>query len=182
MHGRDARAGRKIVLLIAAATWRGASPGVLVGGHELTVVGKDSDGAEAVAADIGGAGTVKTAVAGEPIEGEVVVLAVYSRTLASPPSSTPTSSPGSRRGYHEPRERVLRRARGAARRLRHLAALAGGARWVKAFDTTFAIPLRAGEVVGHKLDVLIAGDDEDGRARSPQSPATAGSTRSTWAR
>jgi hypothetical protein len=47
---------------------------------------------------------------------------------------------------------------------------------------TFAIPLRAGEVVGHKLDVLIAGDDEDGRARSPQSPATAGSTRSTWAR
>jgi hypothetical protein len=45
---------------------------------------------------------------------------------------------------------------------------------VKAFDTTFAIPLRAGEVVGHKLDVLIAGDDEDGRARSPQSPATAG--------
>jgi predicted dinucleotide-binding enzyme len=63
-----------------------------------------------------------------------------------------------------------------------LAALAGGARWVKAFDTTFAIPLRAGEVVGHKLDVLIAGDDEDGRARSPQSPATAGSTRSTWAR
>jgi predicted dinucleotide-binding enzyme len=53
---------------------------------------------------------------------------------------------------------------------------------VKAFDTTFAIPLRAGEVVCHKLDVLIAGDDEDGRARSPQSPATAGSTRSTWAR
>jgi predicted dinucleotide-binding enzyme len=53
---------------------------------------------------------------------------------------------------------------------------------VKAFDTTFAIPLRAGEVVGHKLDVLIAGDDEDGRATSPQSPATAGSTRSTWAR
>jgi len=182
VHGRDARAGRKIVLLIAAATWRGASPGVLAGGHDLTVVGKDSEGAEAVAADIGGAGTVKTAVAGEPIEGEVVVLAVYSRTLASPPSSTPTSSPGSRRGYHEPRERVLRRARGAARRLRHLAALAGGARWVKAFDTTFAIPLRAGEVVGHKLDVLIAGDDEDGRARSPQSPATAGSTRSTWAR
>jgi hypothetical protein len=112
---------------------------VLAGGHDLTVVGKDSEGAEAVAADIGGAGTVKTAVAGEPIEGEVVVLAVYSRTLASPPSSTPTSSPGSRRGYHEPRERVLRRARGAARRLRHLAALAGGARWVKAFDTTFAI-------------------------------------------
>jgi hypothetical protein len=39
-----------------------------------------------------------------------------------------------------------------------LAALDGGARWVKAFNTTFAIPLTGGEVVGHKLDVLIAGD------------------------
>ena len=73
---------------------RGIGSRVLAGGHDLTVVGKDSRRAEAVAADIGGGGIVKTAVTGDPIEGEVVVLAVYSRTLASPPSSTPTSSPG----------------------------------------------------------------------------------------
>jgi hypothetical protein len=37
-----------------------------------------------------------------------------------------------------------------------LAALAGGARWVKAFNTTFAIPLKSGTVAGDKLDVLLA--------------------------
>jgi hypothetical protein len=35
---------------------------VLAGGRDLTVPGKDSKGAEAAAADIGGDGTVKTAV------------------------------------------------------------------------------------------------------------------------
>jgi 8-hydroxy-5-deazaflavin:NADPH oxidoreductase len=56
---------------------RGIGSRVLAGGHDLTVVGKDSGRAEAVAADIGAAGTVKTAVTGDPIAGEVVVLAVY---------------------------------------------------------------------------------------------------------
>jgi predicted dinucleotide-binding enzyme len=46
-----------------------------------------------------------------------------------------------------------------------LAAVAGGARLVKAFSTTFATPLRAGDVAGHKLDVLIAGDDEDAKGK-----------------
>jgi hypothetical protein len=53
---------------------------VLAGGHDLTVVGRDSEGAEAVAADRGGAGTVKTAVAGEPIEGEDAVVARSTRS------------------------------------------------------------------------------------------------------
>jgi 8-hydroxy-5-deazaflavin:NADPH oxidoreductase len=46
-----------------------------------------------------------------------------------------------------------------------LAALAGGARWVKAFTTTFAIPLKSGTVAGHKLDVLLAGDDADAKGK-----------------
>lgn len=41
-----------------------------------------------------------------------------------------------------------------------LAKLAGGARFVKAFNTTFAGTLKSGEVAGQKLDVLIAGDDD----------------------
>jgi hypothetical protein len=56
---------------------RGIGSRVLAGGHNLTVVGKDSSRAGAVAAALGAAGTVKTAVTGEPIGGEVVVLAVY---------------------------------------------------------------------------------------------------------
>jgi 8-hydroxy-5-deazaflavin:NADPH oxidoreductase len=56
---------------------RGIGSRVFAGGHDLTVVGKDFERAEAVAADIAGAGTVKTAVSGDPIEGHVVALAVY---------------------------------------------------------------------------------------------------------
>ena len=43
---------------------------------------------------------------------------------------------------------------------RELAELAPDARFVKAFNTTFANTLSSGEVAGHSLDVLIAGDDE----------------------
>jgi len=122
---------------------RGIGSRVLAGGHDLTVVGKDSERAEAVAADIGGDGTVKTAVAGDPIEGVVVVLAVY---------------------YPD--------ARAAAQQYAHQ--LAG--------NTTFAGPLTSGDVAGHKLDVLIAGDDGDAKGKVAALAATAGSTRSTWAR
>ena len=45
-----------------------------------------------------------------------------------------------------------------------LAGLAPDARFVKAFNTTFAGTLTAGEVSGHKLDVLIAGDDDEAKA------------------
>src|SRR5919198_233484 len=56
---------------------RGIGSRVLAGGHDLTVVGKDSERAEAVANDLGGSGSLKTATGGDPIEGDVVVLAVY---------------------------------------------------------------------------------------------------------
>jgi 8-hydroxy-5-deazaflavin:NADPH oxidoreductase len=36
---------------------------------------------------------------------------------------------------------------------------------VKAFNTIFAGPLSSGEVAGDKLDVLIAGDDEDAKGQ-----------------
>jgi predicted dinucleotide-binding enzyme len=36
---------------------------------------------------------------------------------------------------------------------------------VKAFNTTFAIPLKSGTVAGHKLDVLLAGDDADAKGK-----------------
>ena len=39
-----------------------------------------------------------------------------------------------------------------------------GARVVKAFNTTFAGTLAAGEVDGHPLDVFLASDDEEAKA------------------
>jgi predicted dinucleotide-binding enzyme len=43
------------------------------------------------------------------------------------------------------------------------AAAPEGAAVVKAFNTTFAGPLRAGQVAGRPLDVLIAGDDGEAK-------------------
>jgi predicted dinucleotide-binding enzyme len=145
---------------------RGIGSRVLAGGHDLTVVGKDSERAEATAADIGGEGSVKTAVSGDPLEGDVIVLAVY--------------YPDARRAVEEYGEELAGKvvvditnplnetfdglvvpADGSA--TQELAGLGSGARLVKAFNTTFAGTLTAGEVAGHKLDVFIAGDDEDAK-------------------
>ncbi len=46
-----------------------------------------------------------------------------------------------------------------------IAKLLSGARVVKAFNTTFAATLAAGDVAGQQLDVLIAGDDENAKAQ-----------------
>jgi 8-hydroxy-5-deazaflavin:NADPH oxidoreductase len=147
---------------------RGIGSRVLAGGHDLTVVGKDSQRAEAVAADLGGAGTVKTAITGDPIEGEVVVLAVYypdARVVAEQYADqlagkvvVDITNP-----VNESFDELVVPPGGSA--TDELAALAGGARFVKAFNTTFATPLTAGEVAGQRLDVLIAADDEDAKGK-----------------
>ncbi len=45
-----------------------------------------------------------------------------------------------------------------------LSKLAPEAQWVKAFNTTFAGTVSAGEVAGQQLDVLLAGDEDDAKA------------------
>jgi 8-hydroxy-5-deazaflavin:NADPH oxidoreductase len=147
---------------------RGIGSRVLAGGHDLTVVGKDSGSAEAVAADIGGAGSVRTAVAGDPIEGEIVVLAVYYPDARGVAEQYADQLAGKvvvdiTNPVNETFDGLVVPPDGSA--TAELAALAGGARWVKAFNTTFAAPLTAGEVAGHKLHVLIAGDDEEAKGK-----------------
>jgi 8-hydroxy-5-deazaflavin:NADPH oxidoreductase len=147
---------------------RGIGSRVLAGGHGLTVVGKDTEKAEAVASDLGGEGSVKTAATGDPIEGDVVVLAVY--------------YPDARRAVEDHRDQLSGKVvvditnpvnetfdglvvppDGSA--TSELASLAPDARFVKAFNTNFANTLTSGEVAGHKLDVLLAGDDEAAKAK-----------------
>jgi predicted dinucleotide-binding enzyme len=147
---------------------RGIGTRVLAGGHDLTVVGKDSERAEAVAADIGGAGTVRTAVTGDPIPGEIVVLAVYDPDARAAVEEYADQLAGKvvvdiTNPLNETFDGLVVPPDGSA--TAELAALAGGARFVKAFNTTFATPLTAGDVAGHKLDVLIAGDDDDAKGK-----------------
>nr|WP_078856701.1 NAD(P)-binding domain-containing protein [Streptomyces sp. NBRC 109706] len=51
---------------------------------------------------------------------------------------------------------------------------APGAPVVKAFNTTFATTLLSGQVAGLPLDVLIAGDDEDAKARVAELASSGG--------
>jgi 8-hydroxy-5-deazaflavin:NADPH oxidoreductase len=146
---------------------RGIGSRVLAGGHNLTVVGKDSQSAEAVAAELGDGASVKTAVTGDPIEAEVLVLAVYYPDARAAVEQHGDQLAGTTvvdisNPVNETYDGLVVPPDGSA--TQELASLAPGARFVKAFNTTFAGTLAAGEVSGHKLDVLIAGDDDEAKA------------------
>jgi 8-hydroxy-5-deazaflavin:NADPH oxidoreductase len=141
---------------------RGIGSRVIAGGHGLTVVGKDAERAEAVVSDIGGG----TATTGDPIEGDVVVLAVYYPDARSIVEQHGDQLAGKvvvdiTNPVNETFDDLVVPADSSA--TAELAALAPDARFVKAFNTTFATTLREGEVSGQKLDVLIAGDDEQAK-------------------
>jgi predicted dinucleotide-binding enzyme len=147
---------------------RGLGSRVLAGGHDLTVVGKDQQRAEAVAADLGGQGRVETAVDGDPIEGEVVVLAVYYPEARAAVKQYADQLAGKvvvdiTNPVNATFDGLVVPPDGSA--TNELAGLAPDARFVKAFNTTFAGPLTQGEVDGQTLDVLMAGDDEEAKAQ-----------------
>jgi len=141
---------------------RGIGSRVLAGGHGLTVVGKDQVRAESVATDLGGEGKISTAVVGDDLGGDVIVLAVYypdareavaqyRDQLAGKPVVDITNP------VNESFDALVVPADSSASQ--ELSQLAPNAQFVKAFNTTFANTLSSGEVGGHTLDVLIAGDD-----------------------
>lgn len=158
----------RITLIGTGNMARGLGSRVLAGGHALTVVGKDAQRAEAVAADLAGQGAVATAVASDPIEGDVVVLAVYYPDARHAVKQYAEQLAGKvvvdiTNPVNETVDGLVVPPDGSA--TDELAGLAPDARFVKAFNTTFAGPLTQGEVAGQTLDVLIAGDDDDAKAR-----------------
>jgi 8-hydroxy-5-deazaflavin:NADPH oxidoreductase len=143
---------------------RGIGSRVLAGGHDLTVVGKDRERAEAVVADLGGG---RAAVADDPVEGDVVVLAVYYPDAREAVERYGDQLAGKvvvdiTNPVNETFDGLVVPPDGSA--TDELASLGSGARFVKAFNTNFAGTLTEGEVGGQKLDVLLAGDDEEAKA------------------
>jgi 8-hydroxy-5-deazaflavin:NADPH oxidoreductase len=133
----------------------------LAGGHSVTVVGKDEEHAQDAASAV--EGSISTAVTGDPIEGDLVVLAVYYPDARNAVEQYADQLAGKAvvditNPVNETFDGLVVPADGSA--AQELAALAPEARFVKAFNTTFARTLGSGEVSGHALDVLIAGDDE----------------------
>lgn len=162
-----------VTIIGAGNMGRGIGTRAAAGGHSVTFVDTDPEALEgavsAVKASAKNGAQVTSASLGEVELGDVVVLAVWYGVnieiakelgdklagkvvvdIANPLNSTfdglataPDSSS----------------AEDLAK------AIAPGAKVVKAFNTTFAGTLVAGEVAGYPLDVFIAGDDEDAKNR-----------------
>lgn len=154
---------------------RGIGTRLLAGGNSVTLVGHGEGKAEELARELQGAaagGSVQAATPGAALVGEVVVLAVpypaaaeiigqYGEQLAGKvivditnPLDFATMSPA-----------VAPDTSGAEEIAKLVPA---GASVVKAFNTTFAGTLVAGQVAEQPLDVLLAGDDEAAKATLSQ--------------
>jgi NADPH-dependent F420 reductase len=145
---------------------RGIATRVLSGGHTVTLIGTEREKAQELADELAESGSVQ---AGNSPAGEVVVLAVW----------YPASVEAARQYADQLEGRVIvditnpidtdafepltLDAGSGAEELD--AATPESAAVVKAFNTTFAGTLGPGEVAGTQLDVLIAGDDADAKAK-----------------
>ena len=147
---------------------RGISHRLVAGGHAVTLVDSNPEAAETVAKELrgvakGGA-AVKTSSLENVLLGEVVVLAVWYGVnldlakqlgaklagkvvvdIANPLNSTYDG---------------LATAPDTSSAEELAKVVPAGAKVVKAFNTTFAATLVAGQIGGIPLDVFIAGDDE----------------------
>jgi len=162
----------KITIIGTGKMARGIATRALAGGHSVALIGHAAGKAEDLATELrnaaqGGA-PVQAASTGAFIDGDVVVLAVpytavasvveqYGNQLADKiivditnPVDFNTMSPSVAAGTSGAEEIAK--------------AAPAGAKVVKAFNTTFAGTLLAGQVAGQPLDVFIAGDDADAKA------------------
>jgi NADPH-dependent F420 reductase len=146
---------------------RGIGTRLIAGGHGVTVLGKATEAAEAVVGDIDGEGRAEAGRSGDPIAGDVVVLAVYYPDAREAVEQYGDALAGKividiTNPVNESFDGLVTPPDGSA--AQELARSAPGARVVKAFNTTFAGTLSRGRVADQPLDVFIAGDDEDAKA------------------
>jgi len=143
---------------------RGIATRALTGGHAVTLLGTDEDKAQALAAEL--SGDVKTGTVGDPLSGDVVVLAVWYQALEDVLARYGDQLDGKvvidiTNPVDPATFQPLTVQAGSA--AQEIAQKAAGAKVAKAFNTTFAGTLLRGEVAGQKLDVLIAADDDDAK-------------------
>ena len=156
---------------------RGIGTRAVAGGHDVTLLGTEQAHAEELAAELDGS-SVKAGTVGDPIAGDVVVLAVWypvSREVAERYGDqldgkvvVDITNPIDVDAF----EPIVPEAGSAAQ---ELAAAAPNAKVVKAFNTTFAGTLAGGgKVAGQPLDVFIASDDDEAKAKVRELAESAG--------
>jgi len=152
---------------------RGIATRALAGGNTVQVLDRDPDKATALAGELAGHGAVTAGTIGDRLTGEIVVLAVpyaaagplvqqYSDQLDAK-IVVDISNPIDVETF----DRLVTPADSSA--AEQIAKTApAGAKVVKAFNTTFAGTLVAGQVNDQPLDVFLAGDDADAKATVAQ--------------
>jgi NADPH-dependent F420 reductase len=142
---------------------RGIATRALAGGNEVNIFDQDEQVARALADDLG-----PRASAGAEVTGDIVVLALPYDGIAPTIEQYRDELAGKvivdivNPLDWETLDRVVTPP-GSSSAEETAKRLPDGAKVVKAFNTTFAKTLVAGEVAGHQLEVLIAGDDSEAK-------------------
>ena len=141
---------------------RGIGHRLVAGGHAVTVIGRDMEDAQQLAAELGALASARGL--DEDLQGEVVVLAVWYAAVADIVGKLGQQLAGKIVvDITNPLNATydgLVTAPGTSAAEENARLLPAGTKLVKAFNTTFAPTLVAGQVGGIPLDVFIAGDDE----------------------
>ena len=148
---------------------RGIGTRLAAGGHTVTFVDANPETAEKTAAEVKSAvkngAKVSTASLGDATLGDVVVLAVWYGTNIEIAKQLGTKLAGKVvvdiANPLNPTFDGLATAPDSSSAEDVAKAIASGAKVVKAFNTTYAGTLLAGQVADQPLDVFIAGDDAD---------------------
>jgi 8-hydroxy-5-deazaflavin:NADPH oxidoreductase len=156
---------------------RGIATRALKGGHTVTLLGTDKAKAEAVAQEL--PGDARAGQAGDPLVGDVVVLAVWYQAVPDVLARYGDQLDGKIvvdiTNPVDP-ETYAPLTVEAGSVAQEIATAVPGAKVVKAFNTTFAATLAEGQVAGTPLDVFIASDDDDAK-RAVQQLAVDGGLR-----
>jgi 8-hydroxy-5-deazaflavin:NADPH oxidoreductase len=152
----------KVSIIGAGNMARGIGSRVVAGGNDLEIVARNQEAGDALAGELGGSS------AGSP-SGDVVVLAIPYGAVEEVASAYGDGLRGkvvvditNPVDWSTMDSLVTPPGSSAAEEIQKLV---GGAQVVKAFNTTFAATLSAGQVAGEPLDVLIAGDDADAKEK-----------------
>ncbi len=156
----------QVTIIGAGNMARAIATRLLAGGHEVTLLSREAGEGEGLARELGG--SARAGAVGEPVAGDVVVLAVPYEAAAplvqqygdglSGKVVVDITNPVDWQTFDG---LVTPPDSSAAEEIQ--AAAAEGARVVKAWNTTFAGTLVAGEVAGQPLDVFVAGDDDEAK-------------------
>jgi 8-hydroxy-5-deazaflavin:NADPH oxidoreductase len=154
---------------------RGIATRALAGGNTVTLLGTEAEKAQALAAEL--SGNVRAGTVGDPISGDVVVLAVWYHVLddvlgrygdqLAGKTVIDITNPVDPQTYAP----ITVKAGSAAQ---EIAQKVPEAKVVKAFNTTFAGSLIEGKVAGEPLDVFVASDDDEAKAKVRELAESAG--------